>query len=136
MKNKKSIINNQNFKSGFTLIEVIIAMFMLTALIVFYASALNLVALSRRVRVEDLAYHVANKEMETLRDTALASLPASGTISDPMLGQLPSGMGTFTVTNYPGYSGMKEIVVTVTWTDSSTKTVELRTLAGTGGINP
>ncbi len=109
---------------------------MLSVLLVFYISALNTVALTRKLRYENLAYHAANKQMEVLRDTAYASLPASGTISDPMLAQIPSGAGSFTVSNYPGYGGMKELVVTVTWNVGVAKSVVLRTLAGSGGINP
>jgi len=126
----------KDHQSGVSLIEVIISMFMLSVLLVFYISALNTVALTRKLRYENLAYHAANKQMEVLRDTAYASLPASGTISDPMLAQIPSGAGSFTVSNYPGYGGMKELVVTVTWNVGVAKSVVLRTLAGSGGINP
>ena len=119
------------------MIEVVIAMFILVALLGFYAAALNLVALSRKQRSENLAYHVANKQMESLRATPYASLPASGSISDPLLNQIPSGAGNFVVTNdYSGYAGMKELIVTVTWNDGIPKSVVLKTLAGNGGINP
>jgi len=127
---------NARRQAGLSLIEVVISMFMLSVLLVFYASALNLVALSRRMRNENLAYHVANKQMETLRDTPLAALAASGSINDPMLTQLHSGTGNFTVADYPGFTGMKEMVVTVSWNDGANKSVVLKTLAGSGGINP
>ncbi len=122
--------------SGMSLIEVVISMFMLMVLVLFYVSALNTVALTRKQTYSDLAYHVANKQMETLRNTPYASLPASGAVSDPMLGQIPSGAGSFTVGNYAGYAGMKEITVTVTWNDGQNKSMVLQTLAGSGGINP
>ena len=123
-------------ESGMSLIEVVISMFVLVTLLAFYTSALSTVAGSRKQRYEDLAYHVASKEMESLRATPYASLPPSGTISDSMLSQIPSGAGNFTVANYTGFNGMKEIIVTVTWTDGIAKSVILKTLAGTGGINP
>jgi Tfp pilus assembly protein PilV len=126
----------QNRQQGTSLVEVILCMFMLTVLLVLYASALNTVALTRKLRYENLAYHIANKQMETLRNTGYDSLPASGNIVDAQLAQIPAGAGTFTTAAYPGYGGVKQIIVTVTWTDPSAKQVELRTLAGTGGINP
>ena len=119
-----------------SLIEVVISMFMIAVLFVFYTAALNTVALSKKLRFENLAYHVANKQMEVLRDTAFSSLPSSGTISDSQLSQIPSGAGSYTISSYPGYGGMKEIVVTVIWNDGIAKSVVLRTLAGSGGINP
>jgi Tfp pilus assembly protein PilV len=129
-------ITDNRKQKGTGLIEVIVCMFMVAVLLVLYASALSTVATTRKLRYENLAYHTATKQMETLRNTAYASLPSSGTISDSLLSQIPSGAGSFTVTSYPGYSNIKEIVVTVTWNDGLAKQVVLKTLAGTGGINP
>ena len=134
------MLENQKLKfkrqAGTSLIEVVICMFILGVLLVFYTAALNTVAESRKLRNENFAYHVANQQMEDLRATAFASLPASGTITNSLLSQIPSGAGSFTVTNYPSYSGMKEIVVTVTWNDGLARQIVLKTLAGNGGINP
>jgi len=126
----------QEKESGFSIIEVIVALCLV--LVVFALCIIEFGALqtSQKQRYEDVAYQVANKQMEALRATAFASLPASGTISDTSLSQIPSGAGSFTAASYSGYSGMKEIVVTVTWNDGSSKSVVLRTLAQSGGINP
>lgn len=123
-------------QSGMSLIEVIVTMFMISVLLVLYISALNIVATTKKLRFEDMAYHVASKQMEELRGMTLSSLPGSGTIIDAMLSQIPSGAGSYTVSNYPGFAGVKEMVVTVTWNDGQAKNYVLRTLAGTGGINP
>jgi hypothetical protein len=119
-----------------SLIEVIVSMFMITVLLVLYTSALNTVALTRKQTYADMAYHAANKQMESLRDMPNSALPPSGNISDPLLSQLPSGSGSYTVSNYPGFGGMKEIVVTINWNDGQSKFVVLRTLSGNGGLNP
>ncbi|OGE88903.1 MAG: hypothetical protein A3J07_04430 [Candidatus Doudnabacteria bacterium RIFCSPLOWO2_02_FULL_49_13] len=129
-------IKKTNRESGISLIEVVISMFILVTLLAFYTSALNTVAQSRKQRYEDLAYRVANKQMESLRATTYVSLPPSGAVSDSMLNQIPSGAGSFTVADYAGYTGIKEITVTVTWTDGIAKQLQLKTLAGNGGINP
>ena len=130
--NLKSPISN----SGMSLIEVVISMFLISVLLVFYVAALNTVALSRKQRYADIAYHVANKEMEILRSTSYASLPASSTFSDSQLAAIPSGAANYTISNYSGFAGMKEMVVTVVWNDGSARQVVLKTLAGSGGINP
>lgn len=124
------------YQSGLSLIEVVISMFVLVTLLAFYTAALSTVSQSRKQRYEDLAYHVANKQMESLRATPYASLPPAGSISDAMLSQIPSGTGSFTINDYVGYNGIKEIVVIVAWTDGVAKSVVLKTLAGSGGINP
>ena len=126
----------RNYQSGMSLIEVVISMFMIGVLLVFYAAALNTVALSRKTRNEDLVYHVANKQMEDLRNTPFSSLAASGSISDSQLSQIPSGSGNYTVSDYPGFTGMKEMVVTVNWNDGIARQVVLKSLAGNGGLNP
>jgi prepilin-type N-terminal cleavage/methylation domain-containing protein len=131
-----SRIKDHRQQSGMSLIEVIISMGMLAVLLILYASALNIVAHTKKLRYENLAYHVASKQMEELRSTAFASLPASGTISDAMLLQIPSGSGNYMTADYAPYSGMKEITVTVNWNDGKAKQLVLKTLAGTGGINP
>ena len=111
-------------------------MFLLTVLVVFYAAALNTVAHSRKMRYENLAYHIANKQMEVLRTTTFDSLPPSNSFADALLSQLPSSSANFTVTDHATYTGVKELVVTVGWNDGIARTVVLRTLAGSGGINP
>ena len=126
----------KNSEDGLSLIEFAVSMFMIAVLLVLYASSLNTVLASKKLRMENVAYHVANKQMEDLRATAYASLPASGTITDPLLAQIPSGAGSFTVASYPGFTGMKQIIVTVTWNDGKAKQVVLKTLSGNGGINP
>ena len=130
---QSSVVSRQ---SGISLMEVIISMVMIAVLFILYTSAMNTVAHTRKLRYENLAYHVANKKMEELRNTAVASLPSSGSISDSMLTSIPSGEGSFTVADYAGFSGLKEIVVTVTWNDGVSKQFQIKTLAGDGGINP
>ncbi len=125
-----------NKQDGFSLIEVVISMLMIAVILVLYASALNLATLSRKLRYENLAYHTANKQMESLRAMSYGALPASANIVDPMLSQIPSGDGDYTVENYPGHANLKEIVVTITWNDGVAKSIVLRSLAGLGGINP
>lgn len=124
------------YQSGSSLVEVIISLFMIAVLLVLYASSLNSVAMTRKLRSENIAYHIATKQMETLRNTTYETLPETGTITDPLLAEIPSGAGSFTSAEFSGHAGLKEIVVTVSWNDPIAKQVVLKTLSGTGGINP
>lgn len=123
-------------QAGMSLIEVIVTMFMISVLLVLYVAALNTVAITKKLKYENLAYHVASKKMEELRSITIASLPASGAISDSMLSQIPTGSGSFTVVDHAGFAGLKEITVTVIWNDGASKQYQLKSLAGEGGINP
>ncbi len=119
-----------------SLIEVLISMFLLTVLVALYGAALNTLALTGKLRNENLAYNVASRQIETLRETPFASLSGSGTISDPLLSSIPSGSGSYAVVDHSTFTGMKEITVTVNWNDGQSRTVQIKTLAGSGGINP
>ncbi len=126
----------KNSQAGLSLVEVIVSMLMIAVILVLYASALSMVNASRKLRYENLAYHIANTQMETLRQVPYSSLSGSGTISDALLSQIPSGSGSYDVASYPGYTGLKEITVTVTWNDGLSKQVQLKTISGNGGLNP
>lgn len=118
-----------------TLIEIIIVMGLVSILFTLVFLEAQMLTISRGQRYEDIAYHVANKKMEELRSADFSSLPSSGTISDPQLSSIPSGAGSFTITNYQSYTGMKQLTVTVTWSNNGSKSVTLNTLAGDGGLN-
>ncbi|MBI2607905.1 MAG: prepilin-type N-terminal cleavage/methylation domain-containing protein [Candidatus Doudnabacteria bacterium] len=123
-------------QKGISLIEVLISLGMLAVLLILYVAALNVVAITKKLRFENLAYHVASTQVEELRSIPVESLPPSGTITDALLAQIPQGAGSFTVVDSGSFTGLKEISVTVTWNDGIAKQLELETLAGAGGINP
>lgn len=118
------------------MIEVLIVFFLIASFLVLYAAAMNTLYLTKKLRNENYAYHIANKKMEELRELTIAALPPSGTIDDTMLANLPSGSGSFTVVNHGVFTGLKELTVTVSWNDGSPRQIQLVTVAGTGGINP
>lgn len=126
-----------NFQSGVTLIEVIVSMFLVFVLFVLYLAAMNTVVIIKKTNYSDIAYHVANKQMEAVRSTPYASLTIGTTsISDPDLSRIPSGAGNYVISNYSSMTGVYEVVVTVSWNDGGAKSIVLQTLMGSGGINP
>ncbi len=136
MKKLSNLFSKQR-QRGSSLIEMIVVI--LIVLILFDLAILEAqsLILVRKQQYEDIAYHIANKEMESLRATSFDSLTnSSGSISDTQLNLIPSGSGTFTIADYSGYSDLKQLIVTVTWNDGSSKSVTLNTLALKGGLNP
>lgn len=123
---------------GFSLIEVIIALFVMSAALLLYAGSYATVRLTRAARDEAQAYRIAARQIELLRSTSFAALPPSGTITDTNLTALPSGAGIYTVSDYSGTSGhLKTASVTVSWTrDGTPRTVILETLVSETGFNP
>lgn len=128
--------SDHNLQQGFSLVEMIVLIFIVGILFNLVIMEVESLIISRKQKYEDIAYHIANKEMESLRATSFDDLPSSGNISDTQLNQIPSGSGNFTVTDYTGYSGLKQLTVTVVWNDGSSKSVVLNTIAGKGGLNP
>ncbi len=133
--NQNKTAGRKQRQSGMSLIEVLVSIAMIGGLIVLYAAAFNVAALTKKMRNENLAYHIASKKMEELRQTPYASLPSSSPFSDTELSSLPSSSANFSVGNFGTYTGMKELVVTVNWNDGLPRSVVIRSLAGTGGIN-
>ena len=131
--NHKYIKNSQ---SGFSLIEIVVSMVIILILFDLFIIEMSALKVSERQRYENIAYHIANKKMENLRSTTFSSLPSSGSIVDTQLALIPTGAGTYTISDYAGFSGLKEFVVTVTWNDGENKSVVLKTLAGPNGLNP
>jgi len=118
-----------------SIVEVIVSILLIVILFSLLVMEYRVLLISKSQKYQNIAYHVANKEMEDLRSTVLSGLQASGTISDPLLSQLPSGDGNYTVDDSADYSGLKELTVTVTWNDGVSKSVVLKTLASSAGLN-
>ncbi|MBX4204983.1 MAG: hypothetical protein KW788_02200 [Candidatus Doudnabacteria bacterium] len=124
-------------QEGMSVIEIMVAVFLIFVMFVVYLSALNTIKLIKQSNYSDRAYHIANKQMEDIRAIPFASITNGTTpISDPELTSLPLGTGSYTITDNGAMTGVKDVVVTVSWTDSNTKSVVLQTRIGNGGINP
>ncbi len=124
-------LNNQ---AGFTVLEVMITIFVIAvSLLVFQATAHSL-TLNKQGRSREIALRIADKKLQTIRTTAFASIPASGSFSDPLLSTLPNGQGNIEVSNIN--STLKDVAVTVSWTapNGSTSDIELQTYVASGGI--
>ncbi|GAC1413685.1 MAG: hypothetical protein NVSMB66_6090 [Candidatus Doudnabacteria bacterium] len=124
-----------NQQKGFTLIEVVVSLFILGTVVIVYAAANNTLILNRIAKHQQLAYRIAANELESIRAQPYANIPPSGSFNDPLLSNLPAGSGNITVSVYD--SKTKQIKATVNWAEYNTavtKTVSVTTLITQGGL--
>ena len=122
-------------RSGFSLLEIIIAIGIVGAGLVAAEALVHAVPLARVTRSEDLALTIANNEIGILRAGGYASVPGSGAFNNTLLEALPSGDGTLTVTDWN--AEVKQVRVTVSWQEpgEAARSLLLSTLiAETGGL--
>ncbi|MDP3741451.1 MAG: prepilin-type N-terminal cleavage/methylation domain-containing protein [bacterium] len=121
---------------GFSLIEVVIALAIVLIAVSIFAVAINTVPLTKHARNQNLAYHLAAKKVEELRNTPFDSLPASGSFNDAGFTDLPQASGNLAVANYSGSAQIKRLTVTVSWSESgSSQSLVLETLMSDRGLN-
>lgn len=127
-------LNYRREQSGLSTVEVIFSLFVIGVAFVVYAASLNLVPLIKSTRHQNVAYHLALKQIEQFRNTDFSALPASGALVDSDLSLLPSGTAQLTVSEEA--TGLKRLTVTVSWSEAAGgKSVSLDTLIYQNGLN-
>lgn len=120
---------------GFSLIEVLLSLFIIGILLILYQAANSTWILNQYVKDQDIALRIASTKLADLRYLGYDALPASGPFSDPLLNSLKQGQATVTVATYS--SKIKQVLVTVAWKrlgGTATSTVSLTTLMRQGGL--
>ena len=147
------IQNTKQRKSpGFSLIEILIALFVIVALVTILFSSSGTLFATRDSKLQTVAATIASKEVENLRNIAFTSLPAAGTNlsctvtpRDPDLDKLkgngPGGKGEchLDVSNYDAPASptqIKQITVKIDWkTDNgATQNLKMDTLIYENGL--
>lgn len=137
------IVHGKTTRSpAFSLIEVLLSMFLILALVTILFAASGTYRHSRNSQLQTIATKIASREIENLRKTAFASLPGTGAITgDPDLPNLPSGTAERTVANYPPNCSptcspdIKQITVTVNWTEGGVaRTISQDTIISKNGL--
>lgn len=98
---------------GFTLIEILVSIFILGAIAIIYLTAINTITLTREIRQKDIALRVIDKEIESLRAGGYAGLGSSGSFSDALLSDLPNSSASTTISSYN--ANIKQVDVSVGW---------------------
>jgi len=101
---------------GHTLVEVLIALFILVVMLLLYSAASNSVILNRDAKHKELALRILVSKMEDLRATDFDSLPVSGALTHPLLGQLPSS--TLDLIMVDVDTSLKSATVVIGWQDA------------------
>ena len=123
-------------KNGFSIIEVAIALLLLLVTITIFGVALSTLPLTKTARNQNIAYHIAAKKIEELRNTSFASLPPGSSFTDPGLANLASSTASYTITDYQGSADIKQATVIVNWDEQGKqRSTSLETLISKGGLN-
>ena len=128
--NTKYIIHDTNQRKfrGFSLIEILIALFVIVALVTILFSSSGTLFTTRSSKLQTVAAKIASKEIENLRNIAFTSLPTEGidkacSTIDPDLSKLkgPPTCKVYVV-NYDGKSDtvppltdIKQVTVKINW---------------------
>jgi type IV pilus modification protein PilV len=119
-----------NNRSGFTLIEVMVAMIILTVGVLGLISTSALVTrMIGRGNMTTKATQLAQTRLEILRQQALSTSPSCSTLGSSGTATGPSGMSeAWTVTTPAGITSLREFSVTVTYPiTSGTRTATMKT---------
>lgn len=129
--NRRSFLCTRN---GFSLIEVVLSLFVTLALITILLTATATLRTSRNSNLQVTATQIASRQIENLRNTAYGSLPTGTTpFSDANLTKLPNSTATQTFSDYG--TKIKQVTLQVSWQESGiNKNIKIDTLIYENGI--
>lgn len=136
VRRKKGAADHQ-LQNGFSYIEVVLSLFLVLAMLTILFTSSGTLWTRRKSNLQSIAAKIASREIESLRNTDFASLPSTGSLSDPDLAKLPTGAATRTVSNYgsPPDPTIKLITINVTWTERDiSQEISLDTLISENGL--
>ncbi len=107
-------------KKGFTLIEVLVSLFLIAVGTGVFLKVWTAPQISKSASYKVVALKIASKQIENLRSSTTALSATSAPIIDSDLSLLPNASGTLTIsTSSPGSSDgkLKNVSATVEWMD-------------------
>lgn len=120
---------------GFSLLEIVLSLFLILAIILMLLSASGTFASSRSSNLRGVAAKISSRQIETLRKMDFDSLPSSGSFADADLSKLPQSQATQTLATYQSSPDMKLLTITVNWTESTAaKSLSQNTLIYRNGL--
>ena len=126
----------KNSKVGFSLLEVLVTIFIVGLILVLYQTALSKVRLIRYVDNQETALRVANNKIEELRAGGYDALPASGSFLDSQLDNMTSCSANMDISDFN--TTTKKVIITIEWQQppsTSVRNISLTTLiTKTGGL--
>jgi len=114
---------NKNLKSGFSLIEILILLFLLSVGFIFYFSSSQTTVLIRLSDHKMTAHQIAFKKIESIKALAPSNWPPNGNFNDSSLSLLPQGQANLNISNFDQQGKLKKIKVDVLWNESGTQKI-------------
>lgn len=109
--------NVLNLKSGFTILEVLLILFILSVGFIFYFSAVQTTLLLGITDHKTIAHQVALKKIESLKALSPQNWPQNGAFSDSLLSLLPQAQATLNISNYDSQGKLKKIAINISWNE-------------------
>lgn len=128
-------LKNTQKENGFGILEVVITLFIIGVTLLLFAVVSNSVVLNKYNRYKEIALRIAEHELQELRTTPYANLPASGSVTNTQLSTIPQGAGTIAISEVS--TGLSQATVTITWrnpSSSGNQQVVLSTYLWQGGL--
>lgn len=123
-------------RRAFTLIEILITIFIIALALLLYQGALSAVFLGRNAGDQEIALRIATRKLEEVRALGYASIPADGPFSDAQLASLRNATTALSSTDVSLKT--KEVTITILWQEphaSASSTVTLATrITQIGGL--
>lgn len=119
---------------GFTLVEVIISIFIIGVVLVLSNAVFGTIRNTRDQIDENIALRIAAGELDRIRNNGYDAAVSTDPLTNDTLAELPSGAASSTIRAYNDKT--KEVSVGVSWlTGTGMKYVKLTTLlTSTGGL--
>lgn len=138
---RTSIVNSRSTivqEEGFSLIEIIISVFLIAILSVILIGTTRSLFARTRQDQQAIASKAATKEIEHLRNLSFLSIASGTSACDAELADklISNCLITKTVTYYdPPTNQVKQVKVTISWTyQGQNKSVTMQTLITSGGL--
>ncbi len=125
----------KNRQSGFTLVEIVITVFIIGVMLMLYQVAGNATRHNQTSGYKEMALRIAHKEIQNIRTTPFATIPTSGAIINPSLDSLPQSSAYLTRTDIE--EGLVSIQVEVFWInpgETAQQNLSLTTYISQGGL--
>ncbi len=121
---------------GFSLIEIVLSMFVILAIVSILFTVSATYNVSRKSSLQGIAADIADRQIETLRNTAYTSISlGTSSFTDSNLTKLPGGTTNQTVTTYQSSLDIKQVSILISWTESGiAKSFSMDTLIYKNGI--
>ncbi|OGG48400.1 hypothetical protein A3G63_02510 [Candidatus Kaiserbacteria bacterium RIFCSPLOWO2_12_FULL_52_8] len=113
---------------GFTLIEILVALFILSLTVVFATLIIGSIKIVGDAKYENVAFRIANNKLDELRAGGYDALSAGGPFVDDELANLPQGSASTSITILNEQT--KQVMSGVSWrgADGITRVASLTTL--------